>query len=183
MSAAASVAAAVSSKARSPYTLPAYPMARITSRSSRGALGLHRRSPATRIGGHSFFPMTPLKGTRPVLIDVASAKLLDVYHMLVSVVTPRPIAWVTTIDVEGRVNLAPFSFFNAFGANPPVVVFSPLLRRDGSRKDSLRNLEAVPEFELNAAVEDLAVSMNLTAKEIPRGESEVELAGLQTVPS
>ena len=57
-------------------------------------------------------------------------------------------------------NLAPFSFFNAFGANPPVVVFSPTLRRDGSRKDSLRNLEAVPEFVLNAAVEDLAVPMN-----------------------
>ena len=56
--------------------------------------------------------------------------------------TPRPIAWVTTVDGEGRVNLAPFSFFNAFGANPPVVVFSPTLRRDGSKKDTLLNLEA-----------------------------------------
>ena len=60
-----------------------------------------------------------------------------VYQTLVGVVTPRPIAWVTTVDAEGRVNLAPFSFFNAFGANPPVVVFSPTLRRDGSKKDTL----------------------------------------------
>ena len=54
---------------------------------------------------------------------------------LTGLVTPRPIAWVTTLDPEGRVNLAPFSFFNTFGANPPVVVFSPTLRRDGSKKE------------------------------------------------
>ena len=60
--------------------------------------------------------------------------VLDVYRILVGVVTPRPIAWVTSVDLEGRVNLAPFSFFNAFGANPPVVVFSPTLRRDGGRE-------------------------------------------------
>ena len=76
--------------------------------------------------------------------------------MLVDVVTPRPIAWVTSLDLDGRVNLAPFSFYNAFGANPPVVVFSPVLRRDGSKKDTLRNVEATGEFVLNAAVADLA---------------------------
>src|SRR4029077_13892674 len=111
-----------------------------------------------------------------MLIDVASASYLDVYHLLVGVVTPRPIAWVTTIDTEGRVNLAPFSFFNAFGANPPVVVFSPTLRRDGSKKDTLRNLEATGEFVLNAAVESLAGPMNASAKELPHGQSEVDYA-------
>src|SRR5207245_5965364 len=113
-----------------------------------------------------------------VLIDVATANYLDVYHLLVGVVTPRPIAWVTSVDPEGRVNLAPFSFFNAFGANPPVVVFSPTLRRDGSRKDTLRNVEATGQFVLNAAVEPLAEKMNLSSKDLPYGQSEVELTGL-----
>ena len=76
-----------------------------------------------------------------MIIDVSIADVVTVYRALVGVVTPRPIAWVTTVDDEGRVNLAPFSFFNAFGANPPVVVFSPTLRRDGTKKDTLLNLE------------------------------------------
>src|SRR3954454_12230489 len=114
-----------------------------------------------------------------MIIDASSADVVSVYQAMVGVVTPRPIAWVTTIDGEGRVDLAPFSFFNAFGANPPVVVFSPTLRRDGSRKDTLRNLEVVPEFVLNAAVEDLAVAMNMTAKELPPGQNEAEYAGLE----
>jgi flavin reductase (DIM6/NTAB) family NADH-FMN oxidoreductase RutF len=113
-----------------------------------------------------------------MIIDVSSADVVRVYQALVAVVTPRPIAWVTTIDGEGRVNLAPFSFFNAFGANPPVVVFSPTLRRDGSKKDTLLNLEVVPEFVLNAAVEKLAGPMNATSKELPRGQCEADLAGL-----
>jgi flavin reductase (DIM6/NTAB) family NADH-FMN oxidoreductase RutF len=113
-----------------------------------------------------------------MIIDVASADVGDVYRAVVGIVTPRPIAWVTTVDGQGRVNLAPFSFFNAFGANPPVVVFSPTLRRNGSKKDTLLNLEAVPEFVLNAAVEGLAERMNMTAKELPPGQSEAEFAGL-----
>lgn len=118
-----------------------------------------------------------------MIIDVSSCDVVKVYQAIVSTVVPRPIAWVTTVDAEGRVNLAPFSFFNAFGANPPIVVFSPTLRRDGSRKDTLRNLEAVPEFVLNAAVEELAEAMNLTAKELPHGQSEAEFAGLELCPS
>jgi len=118
-----------------------------------------------------------------VLIDVAATNFLDVYHLLVGVVTPRPIAWVTTIDSQSRVNLAPFSFFNAFGANPPVVVFSPTLRRDGSKKDTLRNLEATGEFVLNAAVDALAEKINLSSKELPYGQSEVELTGVTLIPS
>jgi flavin reductase (DIM6/NTAB) family NADH-FMN oxidoreductase RutF len=118
-----------------------------------------------------------------MIIDVSSADVVTVYQALVGVVTPRPIAWVTTIDDRGRVNLAPFSFFNAFGANPPVVVFSPTLRRDGSKKDTLLNLEVVPEFVLNAAVEDLAAKMNATSKELPRGQNEADSAGLTLQPS
>jgi flavin reductase (DIM6/NTAB) family NADH-FMN oxidoreductase RutF len=87
------------------------------------------------------------------------------------------------VDGQGRVNLAPFSFFNTFGANPPVVVFSPTLRRDGTRKDTLENLHAVGEFVINAAVESLAEKMNATAKELPYGESEAEFAGIGLEPS
>jgi len=118
-----------------------------------------------------------------MIIDVSSGDVLAVYRALVGVVAPRPIAWVTTLDGEGRVNLAPFSFFNAFGANPPVVVFSPTLRRDGSKKDTLLNLEVVPEFVLNAAVQDLAEQVNATSTELPRGQSEAEYAGLTLKPA
>src|SRR5512145_1381593 len=103
-------------------------------------------------------------------IDVSQASVADVYQALISVVTPRPIAWVTSVDPEGRVNLAPFSFFNAFGANPPVVVFSPVVRRDATLKDTLRNVAATGEFVLNAAVEALAQQVNLSSKELPYGE-------------
>jgi flavin reductase (DIM6/NTAB) family NADH-FMN oxidoreductase RutF len=118
-----------------------------------------------------------------MIIEVAAADVVKVYQALVGVVTPRPIAWVTTIDEVGRVNLAPFSFFNAFGANPPIVVFSPTLRRDGSRKDTLINLASVGEFVVNVAVETLAQKVNATSKELPPGQSEAEYAGLTLQPS
>jgi flavin reductase (DIM6/NTAB) family NADH-FMN oxidoreductase RutF len=118
-----------------------------------------------------------------MIIDVKSADVMTVYRAMVGVVTPRPIAWVTTVDGDGRVNLAPFSFFNTFGANPPVVVFSPVLRRDGSQKDTLRNLHIVGEFVVNAAVENLAEQVNATSAELPPGQSEAEHAGLTLEPS
>ena len=114
-------------------------------------------------------------------IDPSTAAVPDVYQLLVGVVTPRPIAWVTTLSPAGVVNLAPFSFFNAFGANPPVVVFSPTLRRDGSKKDTLLNLEKLGEFVVHAATAPLAEQVNLSSKEVPADESEVVLAGLGTV--
>ena len=118
-----------------------------------------------------------------MLIDVASANVVEVYQLLVGAVTPRPIAWVTTLSPTGVVNLAPFSFFNAFGANPPIVVFSPTLRRDGSKKDTLINLELLGEFVINAATAPLAEKVNLTSAEIPASDSEVSLAKLTTLTS
>jgi flavin reductase (DIM6/NTAB) family NADH-FMN oxidoreductase RutF len=118
-----------------------------------------------------------------MLIDVANTPVVEVYQTLVGVVTPRPIAWVTTVDAAGRVNLAPFSFFNAFGANPPVVVFSPTNRRDGSKKDTLLNVEATGEFVVHSSVASLAEKINATSKELAPGESEVEYVGLHTTPS
>jgi flavin reductase (DIM6/NTAB) family NADH-FMN oxidoreductase RutF len=118
-----------------------------------------------------------------MLVDVSSANVIDVYHLLVGIVTPRPIAWVTSVDSAGHLNLAPFSFFNAFGANPPIIVFSPTLRRDGTKKDTLRNVEATGEFVLNAAVESLAELMNLSSSELPPDQSEIDLTGLSLLPS
>lgn len=118
-----------------------------------------------------------------MVIDVANTPVVDVYHAMVGVVTPRPIAWVTTIDSQGRVNLAPFSFFNAFGANPPIVVFSPTLRRDGTKKDTLLNLEVLGEFVVHASTAEFAEKINRSSTELPPGESEVDLIGLHTTAS
>jgi flavin reductase (DIM6/NTAB) family NADH-FMN oxidoreductase RutF len=118
-----------------------------------------------------------------MIIDVSSSDVITVYQAMVGAVAPRPIAWVTSIDEQGRVNLAPFSFFNTFGANPPIVVFSPVVRRDGTKKDTLKNLEIVDEFVVNVAVEDLVTKVNATSRELPYGESEADDAGLTLVPS
>ena len=116
-------------------------------------------------------------------IDPALQSNADNYKLLTNLVVPRPIAWVSTLSQSGVVNLAPFSFFNAFGANPPVVVFSPTLRRDGTKKDTLLNVEATGEFVINAAVASLAEKVNESSRELPPGESEVAYTGLHTVPS
>lgn len=103
--------------------------------------------------------------------------------ILNALVAPRPIAWVTTIGENGVVNLAPFSYFNLVSDNPPVIVFSPARKPDGAKKDTLRNLELVPEFVVNLVTESNADACNLSSKSLPYGESEVELAGLTTLPS
>lgn len=118
-----------------------------------------------------------------MIIDTSSSPALEIYQALVGVVVPRPIAWVTTMSPAGVVNLAPFSFFNTFSANPPVVVFSPTLRRNATKKDTLLNIEATGQFVVNIAVESLADKVNLSSKELPPDESEIDLTGLHTMPS
>ncbi len=116
-------------------------------------------------------------------IDVSKTEIVSIYHMLVGLVAPRPIAWVTTISPSGVVNLAPFSFFNAFGANPPVVVFSPTLKRDGGKKDTLINIESNGDFVINASTEKHADMINMSSRMLLPDESEVELIGQKTLPS
>jgi flavin reductase (DIM6/NTAB) family NADH-FMN oxidoreductase RutF len=118
-----------------------------------------------------------------MLIDVKTTSVVEVYHMLVGLVTPRPIAWVTTLSKSGVVNLAPFSFYNAFGANPPIVVFSPTSKRDGGKKDTLLNIEANGEFVINASTEKHADLINLSSKMLPIEESELTLTGQKTIAS
>jgi flavin reductase (DIM6/NTAB) family NADH-FMN oxidoreductase RutF len=122
-------------------------------------------------------------GYESMFIEVRDSEVLNVYQMLVGLVTPRPIAWVTSRSADGLVNLAPFSFFNVFGANPPIVVFSPTLKRDGTKKDTLLNIEATKEFVIHASTEAHAKLINASSAPYPPEISEVEQLQLTTVPS
>src|SRR5262245_58067249 len=95
-----------------------------------------------------------------------------------AIVAPRPIGWISSIDAEGRVNLAPYSFFNAFCDSPPIVGFS-----SSGRKDSQRNVEATGEFAANLATRRQAEAMNRTSAPFPHGVNEFEAAGLRAAPS
>jgi flavin reductase (DIM6/NTAB) family NADH-FMN oxidoreductase RutF len=95
-----------------------------------------------------------------------------------AIVAPRPVGWITSIDAEGRVNLAPYSFFNAFASHPPVVGFS-----SEGWKDSVRNVEATGEFVCNLVSRDLAEAMNETSAALPPGANEMVRAGLAATAS
>ncbi|MGB8170700.1 MAG: flavin reductase family protein [Chthoniobacteraceae bacterium] len=116
-------------------------------------------------------------------LDLAGEHADRAYPLLASLVTPRPIAWVTTLDANGVVNLAPFSFFNVLGAEPPIVGFCPGDREDGTPKDTARNIRESHEFVVNLVDESVAEAMNRTAASLPYGVSEIESAGVTTVPS
>lgn len=116
-----------------------------------------------------------------VTIDPAQLQAPGAYRLLSSLVVPRPIAWVSTRGADGSVNLAPFSFFNAVGDQPPTVMVS-IGRRRGAPKDTLRNIEATGEFVVNLVSEDLAEAMNLSSGDWAYGDSEFERAGLSMAP-
>src|SRR5271156_1941795 len=105
------------------------------------------------------------------------------YHLLSSLVLPRPIAWVTTLNEDGEVNAAPFSYFQLMGENPPLIVLGIGKRSDGSAKDSFRNIRRSREFVINMVTESNAEWMNLCATDFPPGVSEVKALGLKTEPS
>jgi flavin reductase (DIM6/NTAB) family NADH-FMN oxidoreductase RutF len=103
---------------------------------------------------------------------------------MIGAVLPRPIAWVSTIDSAGNPNLAPFSYFTAVCSTPMTLLFCPSVPvTKGGKKDTLRNIEAVPEFVINLVNEENAEAMNLTSALLPHGQSEFEWAGLTPVPS
>ena len=104
------------------------------------------------------------------------------YKLLTATVVPRPIAWVVSADAEGRVNAAPFSFFNCFGGHPPVICVG-VGNRGGGPKDTLANIQSRREFVVNLVPEALAAAMNDTATDFPAGFDELQLAGLATAPS
>ncbi len=95
-----------------------------------------------------------------------------------AIVGPRPIGWISTRDVDGHLNLAPYSFFNAFNYTPPIVGFSSI-----GYKDTVRNIEATNEFVWNLTTRALVEQMNATCASVPPEVDEFELAGLTPVPS
>jgi flavin reductase (DIM6/NTAB) family NADH-FMN oxidoreductase RutF len=107
----------------------------------------------------------------------------EIYRLCIGFVNPRPIALVSTVSPDGKHNLAPFSFYNMISANPPVVVFGPSIRRDGSPKHTLINVEATQEFVIATVTTDIAESMVKCAADLPYGESEFDFSGLTPVPA
>ncbi len=116
-------------------------------------------------------------------IDFESVTPGERYQFLTHAVVPRPIAWVTTVNSQGKVNAAPFSFFNVFGSNPAVVALGIGTKSDGSPKDTVRNITESGEFVINLVTEELAEQMVKTSSELPHGESELKAVGLTTTPS
>ena len=113
--------------------------------------------------------------------DLTTPKL---HSYLLSAVAPRPIAFASTIDGEGNPNLSPFSFFNVFSANPPILVFSPALRgRDATKKDTLINIEDTKEVVINVVNYDIVQQMSLSSTAYATGVNEFEKSGLHMLAS
>ncbi len=115
--------------------------------------------------------------------DLEEVGTQNAYKLLAATVMPRPIAWVVTQDAEGRINAAPFSFFNVMGSAPPTVAIGLLADPERGFKDTARNILDTGEFVVNLVPERLVRAMNVTAIDAPRGVEELSLAGLATEPS
>ncbi len=117
-------------------------------------------------------------------IDPQDHRPADIYKLMTGVIVPRPIAFVSSVSPDGVLNLAPFSFFTAISANPPVICFSPMIRgSDGSRKDTLNNVEATREFVVNIVSDDFKEKMNACSAEVPPEVDEFCISGLTPLPS
>jgi flavin reductase (DIM6/NTAB) family NADH-FMN oxidoreductase RutF len=119
-----------------------------------------------------------------VIVNPSEQDYRNIYKLMVGVIVPRPIAFVSTVSADGILNLAPFSFFTGISAHPPVVCFSPMIRgSDASRKDTLRNIEGIKEFVVNVVSEEFAEKMNICSAEFPPEVDEFAMSGLTPVPS
>jgi flavin reductase (DIM6/NTAB) family NADH-FMN oxidoreductase RutF len=113
-----------------------------------------------------------------MIFDLQNLKAVDRQYYLQHVVAPRPVCFASTIDKEGNVNLSPFSFFNMFSSNPPIVIFSPARRvRDNTTKHSLQNVMEVPEVVINIVTYDMVQQTSLASCEYPKGTDEFLKAG------
>ena len=113
--------------------------------------------------------------------DITVSKL---HSLLLSTIAPRPIAFASTVDEEGNPNLSPFSFFNVFSANPPIMIFSPSRRvRDNSEKHTLHNVRATKEVVINVVSYDIVHQMSLSSTEYPKKVNEFEKSGLNMLES
>lgn len=115
--------------------------------------------------------------------DLEDVGTQNAYKLLAATVMPRPIAWVVTQDAGGRLNAAPYSFFNVMGSAPPTIAIGILGDPERGFKDTARNILDTGEFVVNLVPERLVRAMNVTAIDAPRGVDELSLADLATLPS
>lgn len=117
-------------------------------------------------------------------IDPKEVPVAKLHGLMLGAIGPRPIAFASTIGIDGKPNLAPFSFFNMFSANPPVLIFSPARRvRDNSLKHTFLNIKDVPEVVINIVNYDMVQQTSLSSSEYAQGVNEFEKAGLNMLPS
>ncbi len=116
-------------------------------------------------------------------VDLKSLEARHAHDLLTSSILPRPIAWVSSINLNGKTNLAPFSFFTGIQWHPPVLAFSVVNRVDGTKKDTVINIEQTREFVINLVSVDLLNAMEASAKPIPYGEDERFVKGIHLIPS
>jgi flavin reductase (DIM6/NTAB) family NADH-FMN oxidoreductase RutF len=118
-----------------------------------------------------------------MIFDLGALPRKRRYQLLTATITPRPIAWVTTLSASGALNAAPFSFFNMMGDDPPIIALGFMPRDDETLKDTASNIVATGEFVVNLVTEEQAGAMNATAAELPPGQNELEAADIATAPS
>jgi len=119
-----------------------------------------------------------------MILDLADLQPIDKQNYLQHAIGPRPICFASTIDKEGNINLSPFSFFNLFSINPPIVVFSPSRRlRDNTTKHTLENMLEVPEVAINIVDYDMVQQVSVSSCEYPKGTNEFIKAGFTQEPS
>jgi flavin reductase (DIM6/NTAB) family NADH-FMN oxidoreductase RutF len=117
-------------------------------------------------------------------IDPKEISVPKLHAFMLASIAPRPIAFASTIDKEGNPNLSPFSFFNAFGSNPPTLIFSPARRvRDNTTKHTLQNVKEVPEVVINTVNYEMVQQASLASVEFPRGTNEFLKSGFAPEPS
>jgi len=117
--------------------------------------------------------------------DLEKASHGEIYKLLIGLVAPRPIALITSMDADGRLNAAPFSAYNYLCTDPPIIGVGVANRSGGALvpKDTARNIRRTGEFVVNVVTEDIAERMNLCAIDFPEGTNELEMAGFTTAPS
>jgi flavin reductase (DIM6/NTAB) family NADH-FMN oxidoreductase RutF len=119
-----------------------------------------------------------------VSFDPKDLSVQEIHGYLLSAIAPRPIAFASTVDLEGNVNLSPFSYFNVFSANPPILVFSPAKRaKDNTHKHTYHNVKQVPEVVINIVNYDMVEKVSLASTDYGTGVNEFKKAGLMEVPS
>lgn len=118
-----------------------------------------------------------------MLLDFSTLQAGEAYRWMGSTITPRPVAWVSSLSADGVANLAPFSFFQMITATPPTLMISPLVQRDGSMKDTARNILHSGEFVVNLVSYALRDAMNQTSFGYDGETSEFEACGIAALPS